>query len=422
MRPREGDREEKESAQGDLETDDGGCICLGFPRDVRWKRKTLIHTLPGQFPPKSWACGGGARAWRDRAAASAVPTHEGKTWTAGVAVGRLCPLVTFGPLCRPRPLGPWPPRPPTWRARSAPHAHSPRAAAPRPLATTNGTARRAVTYRPPPPSRPAPRGHLTCGGARRGGGAAGRGSNRGSPRASPSPPRARAERTLRRRRRDGRAALAPAAPRAAPCPPARFPPPPSFPPSRAPIPTCRPLPALSSSVSLSHLPASPRAQELGRRHAGTGRRLLRQPGERGGHGEQRDRKQSPQRLTQRETEKKLYEPAEEKVDRRHQEASRGLLCFLSIWPLLRSVFESGLDPQIRGHPLAWPSEASTTVPRGFRRSGTGVTCVPSRWGRLPWSSAPRENPSDATYAPPKDSELRTSRSSSIPHLNPKPLQ
>lgn len=53
---------------------------------------------------------------------------------------------------------------------------------------------------------------------------------------------------------------------------------------------------------------------------------------------------APQRLTQRETGKETYEPAEEKVDRRHQkQGRRGLPQPLSVWPLLRSVFESGLD-------------------------------------------------------------------------------
>lgn len=188
VRPREGDWREggvRESAQGDLENTMEAARASVSP-DVRWKRKTLTRTLPGQFPPKSRACGGGARAWRDRAAASPLLTREGKTAGRGGAVGWLRPLVTF-PASAGRGPGPPGSGPPTWRARSAPRAHSPLAAAPRPLATTTGTARRAVTHRPPP-SRPAPRGHSPAGGARRGGGAAGRGSNRGSPRASPSRP------------------------------------------------------------------------------------------------------------------------------------------------------------------------------------------------------------------------------------------
>lgn len=104
----------------------------------------------------------------------------------------------------------------------------------------------AVTHTPSP-SRPARRGHSPAGGARRGGGAAGRGSSRGSPRASPSWP--------------GPRRAAAALPRSRP-PPRRARG--VSPPSRAaPIPTVRPLPplALLRALAAPHLlPRTPRTK------------------------------------------------------------------------------------------------------------------------------------------------------------------
>lgn len=273
-------------------TDDGGRICLGFPRCEVEKENPDTHSprpVPAQVPGLRGRCACVA----GPSGGECCPDARRQDGRPGSGRGLAPPPGHLSGLCRPRPSGPGLQTPDLARPLRSPRPFAPRSGpAPPGDHQRHCPPRRDVQAAALPPGASRP---LTCGGRPAGRGRGGAGQQQGEPPGQPIPPRARAERTLRRRRRDGRAALAPAAPRAALCSLPRALLPPSFPPSRAPIPTCRPLPAppppsLSSPHLLRRVHA-PRSWEGGMR--GLAETLGDKFGERGGHGEQRDRKQSP---------------------------------------------------------------------------------------------------------------------------------
>lgn len=264
--------------------------CLRLPRsEVEKENPRTLPRQAGARPPVP------AQVPGPRVGAACAPWRPVRPGRA--RAGRQCdrgPRPAPGPLPGfPRPAGSpapgpsLPSRSPAPPRRPAPPGDRPR---PRPAA---------VTHRPPP-SRPAPRGHSPAGGARRSGGAPGRGSSRGSPRASPSC-RARAVRTPRRRRRERAPSRARRAPR-----------PPSLPPALlssllpAPIPTFPRSPPLGLLLSLPSSPPSP----AGPRSWGSGRGGTRRLAEgRSDAGRDRDG-QSVRRWTRRTRTRQSPSPGE----------------------------------------------------------------------------------------------------------------
>lgn len=253
----EGSRELRGEAEGGRRSGAGKSKSASVSQKRSRKRKPTRRTLLGQ--DASSRPGPGPRVWGQRAPRDGERARGARGRDGGGTAGpapRSPSRLPASPTPAPAPPQRRPPCAQAPLGGPAPPGDRPR---PRPAA---------VTHRPPP-SRPAPRGHSPEGGARRGGGALGRGSSRGSPRTGPSCRPAPSGRGGGRGGGNGRRARQ----GSLPCPPR---PAPALAPSRAALlPPSRlqspRSPAPRPSASSFSLPSSPPSAGPHARGSGRGR-------------------------------------------------------------------------------------------------------------------------------------------------------